>query len=190
VTFDVVLAGVGGQGVLSLATIVGWSALSEGRQVKQSEVHGMSQRGGAVSAHLRVADHDIASSLIPTGTARMILSLEPLESLRHLSQLAADGWVVSATTPVRNIPDYPPLEHVISELERLPHVVLVDADRLAHGAGLTRATNMVMAGAASRRLPVGVDTMEAVIRARFEPKGAKIVEQNLAAFRAGREASG
>jgi indolepyruvate ferredoxin oxidoreductase, beta subunit len=188
-TFDIVLAGVGGQGVLSLATMIAWSALREGRHVKQSEVHGMSQRGGAVSAHLRIADRDIASGLIPAGMARMVLSLEPLESLRYLRQLAPDGWVVTATAPVQNIPDYPPLDLVMTELRGLPRTVLVDADRLARAAGLARAANMVVAGAASPHLPIEDGTIEAAIRAQFAPKGEKVVKQNLAAFRAGREAS-
>lgn len=186
-TFDLVLAGVGGQGVLSLAAAIGWSAMREGRHVKQSEVHGMSQRGGAVSAHLRIADREIASALIPAGTARMILSLEPLEALRYLPHLAPDGWVVSATTPIRNIPDYPSLQALMTELQRLPHAALVDADHLAHAAGLTRAANMAVAGAACGRLPVAAETMEAFIRMRFAAGDGKVVEQNLAAFRAGRE---
>jgi len=187
-TFDIVLAGVGGQGVLSAAAIIGWSAMHEGRHVTQSEVHGMSQRGGAVSAHLRIADHEIASALVPVGAAGMVLSLEPLEALRHLPLLAQDGWVVSARDPVRNVPDYPPLDAVLAEFERLPHVVLVEADHLARQAGLARATNMVVAGAASRFLPVGVETMEAFIRSRFASKGEATVERNLTAFRAGRGA--
>ncbi len=186
-TFDVVLAGVGGQGVLSLAAVLGAAAVREGRHVMQSEVHGMSQRGGAVSAHLRIADREIASALIPAATAGMVIGLEPLESLRHLPQLAADGWVVTAAAPVRNFPDYPPPDQVVRELDRLPHVVLVDADRLAHEAGLPRASNMVLAGAASRYLPLDPATLEAVIRERFAAKGESSVAQNLAAFRAGRE---
>jgi indolepyruvate ferredoxin oxidoreductase beta subunit len=188
-TFDIVLAGVGGQGVLSLAAIVAWSALKEGLRVKQSEVHGMAQRGGAVVAHLRLADREIMSDLIPEGRAALILGLEPLESLRYLRYLSPTGTVITATTPVVNIPDYPPLEDVLARLRALPGgAVLLDAERLARQAGSARASNMVIAGAASHRLPIRLETMEQFIETRFAAKGEAVVRQNLAAFRAGREA--
>ena len=188
-TFDIVLAGVGGQGVLSLAAVIAAAARREGRQVLQSEVHGMSQRGGAVSAHLRIADGEIASALIPAGTARMVLGLEPLESLRHLPWLSPDGRVVTASAPVTNFEEYPPIAAVKGELDRLPRVTVVDAERLAHAAGLPRATNMVLAGAASRYMPIDAATLEAVLRERFAARGEQVALRNLAAFRAGREAS-
>ena len=188
-TFDIVLAGVGGQGVLSLAAVLAAAARREGRQVLQSEVHGMSQRGGAVSAHLRIADGEIASALIPAGTARMVLGLEPLESLRHLPWLSPDGWVVTASAPVTNFAEYPPMADVMGALDRLPRVTVIDAERLAHAAGLPRATNMVLAGAASRHVPIDAATLESVLREQFAAKGEQVVVRNLAAFRAGQEAS-
>lgn len=186
-TFDIILAGVGGQGVLSLSSIIAGAALDEGLFVKQSEVHGMAQRGGAVTAHLRLADRPIESDLVPLGVASMILSLEPLEALRYLEYLAADGTVITATQPVANIRDYPPLDSLLEAILSLPRSVLVDAAGLARQAGLAKATNMVMAGAASRWLPIGPATIERSIEARFASKGRTVVDQNLAALRAGQE---
>jgi indolepyruvate ferredoxin oxidoreductase beta subunit len=188
-TFDIVLAGVGGQGVLSLAALVAAAALDDGLYVKQSEVHGMSQRGGAVTSHLRLANHPIESELIPLGSASMILSLEPLESLRYLPYLAPNGWIVSATDPVKNLSTYPPLQDLLGSLRARPSVILVDAGVLARQAGLPRATNMVIAGAASSLLPVRAHTIERCVRTRFERMGATVVEQNLSAFHAGQRAT-
>ena len=188
-TFDIVLAGVGGQGVLSLAALIANAALDDGLFVKQSEVHGMSQRGGAVTSHLRLANHPIESELIPLGSASMILSLEPLESLRYLPYLAPDGWIVTATDPVRNLSTYPPLEDLLGSLRLRPSTLLVDAGALARQAGLPRATNMVIAGAASALLPVRAHALERCIRTTFERKGATVVGQNLSAFHAGQKAT-
>ncbi len=187
-TFDIVLAGVGGQGVLSLSGIIAAAALEEGLFVKQSEVHGMAQRGGAVTAHLRLSDGPIESDLVPLGAASMILSLEPLESLRYLEYLAPDGTVITATEPVANIPDYPALDTLVEAIASLPRAVLVDAAGLARTAGLVKATNMVMAGAAAPRLPIRLATIERSIETRFARKGPTVVARNLAALRAGQEA--
>jgi len=189
-TFDIILAGVGGQGVLSVSAIIASSAMKAGLAVKQSEVHGMSQRGGEVLANLRIADHPIASDLIPRGSAALLLSMEPLESLRYLDYLALDGTLITATEPVVNISDYPPIEDVLAQVRRLPRAILVDAERLARQAGSTRATNMVMVGAASHLLPVSFDSLEHFVQTMFAAKGAKVVETNLQALCAGREAAG
>jgi indolepyruvate ferredoxin oxidoreductase beta subunit len=185
--FDIILAGVGGQGVLSLSSIIATAALDEGLHVKQSEVHGMAQRGGAVTAHLRLSDQPIESDLLPLGTASLILSLEPLESLRYLQFLGPGGAVVTATQPVSNIDDYPALDELTAAIRRLPRAVLVDAAGIARHAGLPQATNMVMAGAASELLPIREATIDRAIRTRFARKGATVIDQNLAAFRAGQE---
>jgi indolepyruvate ferredoxin oxidoreductase beta subunit len=187
--FDIILAGVGGQGVLSVSAIIASSAMQEGLAVKQSEVHGMSQRGGAVLAHLRLSDRPIASDLIPRGSAALILSMEPLESLRYLEFLSADGTVVTATNPVANIPDYPPVDEVLGRIRSLPHALTVDAETLARRAGSARATNMVMVGAASPLLPVSFGTIEHFVQSVFAAKGAKVVETNLKALHAGRAAA-
>lgn len=188
-TFDIVLAGVGGQGVLSLSNLIARGAAADGLQVKQSEVHGMSQRGGSVTTHLRLSTDPIESPLIARGAADMLLGLEPLEALRYLDYLVGGGVVVSSTDPVRNIPTYPDLESVIEQLQGLPRVVLVQATALARAAGLTQATNVVLAGAASRWLPVRAETLEEGIRGFFTAKGEEVVARNLAAFRSGQEIS-
>ena len=187
--FDIILAGVGGQGVLSVSAIIASSAMKEGLYVKQSEVHGMSQRGGAVLANLRLGSAPVASDLIPRRAASMILSMEPLESLRYLQYLQPDGALITSTNPLVNIPDYPDLETLLAKIRTLPRATLVDGEHLARTAGSARATNMVMVGAASHRLPVKVETLEQFIQDLFAAKGPKVVETNLKAFRAGREAA-
>ena len=184
--YDVILAGVGGQGVLSLAAIIASAAMEEGLAVKQSEVHGMAQRGGAVQSHLRLASAPIASDLVPKGSASMILALEPLESLRYLDFLAPDGTVVTATNPVANIPDYPELTALLTRIRALPHAVLVDAESLAKREGNPAGVNVVMVGAASRWLPVAEATLRRNIERRFASRGAKVVEANMRLFDAGR----
>ena len=187
--FDIILAGVGGQGVLSLAGIIAAAALDDRLCVKQSEIHGMSQRGGAVFAHLRLADGPIESDLVALGSASMLLCMEPLESLRYLEYLSPSGTVITATEPVANMRNYPPIDELLAAIRSLPHAILVDAGGLAKSAGLAQATNCVLAGAAATLLPVKAATIERGIRQRFARKGPTIVEQNLAAFKAGQEAA-
>lgn len=184
---DVILAGVGGQGVLSVSATIARSALREGLHVKQTEVHGMAQRGGAVMAGLRLSDEPIHSDLIPRGSADLILGMEPLESLRYLAWLKPDGIVVTATGPVRNIPDYPDLETVLARIRTLPRSRLVDAEGLARRCANPKTSNVVMVGAASRLLPIRPETIVAEIRDMFARKGETVVRDNLNAFRAGRE---
>ncbi len=185
--YDMIIAGVGGQGVLSVAAIIASSAMKEGLYVKQSEVHGMSQRGGAVYANLRLSDAPIYSDLIADGTASMILSMEPLESLRYIHYLKDEGILITAENPERNIPDYPDLQELLSQIRTLPHALTIDARKLAMEAGSGRATNMVLAGAASHFLPIKAQTMQDFIKEIFARKGEKIVEINLKAFALGRE---
>jgi indolepyruvate ferredoxin oxidoreductase beta subunit len=187
--YDVILAGVGGQGVLSLSSIIAAAAMQEGLSVKQSEVHGMSQRGGAVLANLRMANQPVASDLVPVGGASLIVSLEPLESLRYLRYLSPSGAVVTSTVPVKNIPDYPDLERLLDAVRTLPHPFLIDAEAAARKAGSAKAANMVLIGAASRLLPLRSETIERCIAQRFASKGQAVVTQNLNAYRAGREAA-
>ncbi len=187
--FDIILAGVGGQGVLSVSAVIASSAMKEGLHVKQSEVHGMSQRGGAVVANLRLSDRPIASDLIPKGAASMILSMEPIESLRYLEYLTPGGTLITAAEPVINITDYPPIADVLAQVGRVPHATIVEAERLARQAGSARATNMVMVGAASHWLPVSVDSIEHFVRTLFAAKGDKVVDTNVKALRAGRDAA-
>lgn len=184
---DIILSGVGGQGILSIAAIIGKAALNEGLRIKQAEVHGMSQRGGDVQSNLRISSEPIASDLIPQGGADIIISLEPMEALRYLPWLSSDGWVITNTTPFVNIPNYPENEALEGELKRLPHVVALDVDALARQAASPRAANIVLLGAAAPFLGLEAEKLEQGIRDIFARKGDAVVETNLAAFRAGYE---
>lgn len=186
---DVILAGVGGQGVLSLSTVIASGALRQGLCIKESEVHGMAQRGGAVMAHLRISDAPAFSALVPRGTADLILGMEPVESLRYLDYLSPAGTLVTSIEPLVNIPDYPDLPEVLNALRSSPRVHLVDARELARQAGSASAANVVMVGATSHLLPVTPEMIEASIRAVFGHKGERVVETNLRAFRLGAEAA-
>lgn len=184
--YDIILAGVGGQGVLSMAAIISMGAMEDGLHVRQSEVHGMAQRGGAVLAHLRLSSRPISSDLISRGRAGMILSLEPLESLRYLSYLSPGGGiVVTSKDPVKNIPDYPDLEKLYDTIRNLEQSKLIDAEGEARKAGTVRAANMVMVGAASECLPVQPSALEKAIAGLFKSKGKDLVDVNIEAFRMG-----
>lgn len=184
--YDIALRGVGGQGGISISVIVAKAAMAEGLRVKQSEVHGMSQRGGEVSAFLRISDEEPASPMIPKGSADLVLSFEPLEALRALPWLdAGSGRVVTASAPVKNIPDYPDPEAVLAELRALPRCDIVDADALAREAGNARTANAALVGAAARYLPLRPESLEAALREQFAAKGEAVVAANLEAFRLG-----
>ncbi len=180
--YDIILAGVGGQGILSIATIIADAAVNAGLQIKQAEVHGMSQRGGEVESGLRLSDTAIYSDLLPAGSAEMILSMEPMEALRYLPFLSRDGYVITSTAPFRNIPDYPE-DAVKKDLEILPHVVGIDIETLARENSMPKSANMILLGAAARH--IGILTPEHLkesIARIFGRKGRQIVETNLRAF--------
>ena len=185
---DIILAGVGGQGIISIAAVIGYAALQEKMFLKQSEVHGMSQRGGDVMSNLRISHNEIASDLIPFGQADLIISVEPLESLRYLPYLSpSSGWLVTNTVPFNNIPNYPELPKVIAEIEKLPRHVALDADQLAKEAGSSRSANMVILGATSPFLGLSYEKFEAAIRFTFRTKGDAVIQKNLDALRLGKE---
>jgi indolepyruvate ferredoxin oxidoreductase, beta subunit len=184
---DIILAGVGGQGILSIAAIIGTAAIQSGLHLKQAEVHGMSQRGGDVQSNLRLSDKEIASDLIPRGKADMIISVEPMESLRYLPMLSMEGWVVTNVKPYVNIPNYPDLDKVMSEIESLPNHIAIDADKIAHELGSAKSANMVVLGAASPFLEIDYNKLEDAIRTIFGSKGEEIIQLNLDAMRAGRK---
>jgi len=186
---DIILAGVGGQGILSIAFVIDNAALKEGIHFKQAEVHGMAQRGGAVQSHLRLSKQEIFSDLIPKGEADLILSVEPLEALRYIDYLSPDGILISSRSPFMNIPDYPDLDEILGKLAALERAIVVDADALAKKAGLSKAQNMVMLGAASSFLILDKDNLKEYIRVLFAPRGEKVLDINLEAFRLGREAA-
>lgn len=186
---DVVLAGVGGHGVVSLGMVLAACGRADGLEVKLSEVHGMAQRGGSVQANLRLSDKPIHGALIGRATADVLLGTEPLESLRYIWTLSPSGVLLSAIDPHVNIPDYPPIEELEAQLRTLPRAVLIEANKLARESGTAKAANVVMAGAASRFLPLTVGSFEKQIRKAFKRKGEKVVEANLRAFHKGREAA-
>jgi indolepyruvate ferredoxin oxidoreductase beta subunit len=186
---DIILAGVGGQGTISIAFVIASAALKEGLNVKQSEVHGMAQRGGAVQSHLRLSRSRIWSDLIPRGGADLILSVEPLEALRYLGYLSPQGRIVTSSSPYVNIPDYPDLEELIARIRAIPGSVVVDSEKLAKEAGTIRAQNTVVLGAAARHLIVAEEGLKEYIRALFERRGEKVLMANLKAFDLGRGAA-
>jgi indolepyruvate ferredoxin oxidoreductase beta subunit len=184
---DIILSGVGGQGILSIAATIGMAALENHLKLKQAEVHGMSQRGGAVQSHLRISEKEIASDLIPLGNADLIISVEPMESLRYLPWLSESGWLVTNTTPFVNIPDYPDMKELLTEIEKLPNHIAINSDEIARQVKSPRSTNIVMLGAASPFLDLPYESLENGIKKIFGRKGEKIVQLNLDALKAGRE---
>ena len=182
---DIILAVVGGQGILSIATVIGLAAANNQLMIKQAEVHGMSQRGGAVYSHLRLSDRPIASDLIPAGKADLILSVEPMEALRYIPYLAPNGWLVTNTHPFVNIGNYPDLPSLIEQLNAVQHRILVDADALALECGNIKASNMVMLGAAVPFLKMEVHEIKKSVRSFFERKGEDVVAINLRALQMG-----
>lgn len=184
---DIILSGVGGQGILSIATVIGATALKEGLFIKQAEVHGMSQRGGDVQSNLRISSEPISSDLIPLGKADLIISLEPMEALRYLPYLKKEGWLITNSTPFVNVTNYPDSEAVIKTIKEMKNSIVIDVDSIAKEAGSQRSANIVLLGAASPFLGLEIDKMEDGVRMVFGRKGEDIVEMNLKAFRAGLE---
>jgi indolepyruvate ferredoxin oxidoreductase beta subunit len=187
---DVVLAGVGGQGVLILSHILARAGLRYGWTVKQGEVHGMSQRGGAVQAHLRMAEREVAAPLIPRGTAHLIVATEPLEALRAAEYLAPDGQVVTSVARIDEVEGYPDEATLEARLAELPGLVTVDGPGLAREAGSARAANVVVLGAALDLLPLPAELVEDEVGGTFADRGARLVEVNRRALEAGRQAAG
>ena len=185
---DIILAGVGGQGILSIATVIGEAALKDGLYLKQAEVHGMSQRGGDVQSNLRLSSEPIYSDLIAKGGADIIISLEPMEALRYLPYLKPDGWIVSSCKPFVNIPNYPDIEQVLEHIKAVKNHVLLDVEVLAKEAGAPlQAANMVLLGAAIPMLGIDHDKIVAGVERIFARKGEAVVAANIAAIEAGYE---
>lgn len=184
---DIVLAGVGGQGILTIAAIIGKVAVAEGLHVKQSEIHGMSQRGGSVFSHLRLSDEPVWADQITAGNADILVAMEPMEALRYAQMLSPDGVLVTNAAAVVNIPDYPEYSSVLECVRAFPNAVCIDADSIAKAAGSPRAVNIVLLGAISRHIAL-LDSaiLERAISEHFAAKGERVVESNLAAYQAGR----
>lgn len=184
---NIILAGVGGQGILTIAAVIDTAALASNLNIKQSEVHGMSQRGGAVQSHLRISNKEIHSDLIPLGKADIIISVEPMELLRYIPYLKKDGLLVTDSNPFENISNYPELKEIYNEIKSHPNSFLIDAKQIAKDLGNSKATNMVLLGAASSLLPLSEKSLEDAIKTLFERKGERIVNKNLEAFKKGKE---
>ena len=187
---DIILSGVGGQGILSIAATIGLAAVENNLCLKQSEVHGMSQRGGDVQSHFRLSDNPVSSDLIPYGQADLIISVEPMESLRYLPWLSKHGWLVTNSNPFINIPDYPPVDEILSEIRKIKNNIIIDADAIAKEIGSARSGNIVVLGAASPFIEMPFASLENAVRKLFERKGEEIVEGNLKALKAGRNFTG
>jgi len=185
---DIILAGVGGQGILTIATIIGEAALRQGLHIKQTEVHGMSQRGGDVHSNIRISAHPIHSGLIGKGNADAVISLEPMEALRYAGHLKKGGRIITSTVPFINISNYPDIEQILAELRRLPDVTLIDAEAIARESGAARSANIVLLGAASPALGIEYEKLEESVNAIFGRKDKAVAESNLRALAAGREA--
>lgn len=186
---DIILSGVGGQGILSIAACIGLAAMDHGLFLKQAEVHGMSQRGGAVQSHLRISSEEVISDLISLGEADMILSVEPMESLRYLPFLNENGCLVTNSKPYVNIDNYPSLDSIIGEIKKVKNHVIIDADDIAHSLGLSKSSNMVMLGAASNFISIPPALFEKAIAKMFHRKGQKLIDLNIQAFHEGRNYS-
>ena len=185
---DIILAGVGGQGILSIATVIGQAALAEGWYLKQAEVHGMSQRGGEVQSHLRISTEPIWSDLIPQGKADIILSLEPLEALRYVPWLTPEGCVVTSSVPFRNIDNYPDIDQVYAAVKACPKHILIDTDALVKEINApVQAANMVLLGAAIPMLGIEPEIMKTALQKVFARKSEAVVETNIRALMAGYE---
>lgn len=184
---DIILGGVGGQGILTIAAAIGLAAVNNNLYLKQAEVHGMSQRGGDVQSHLRISDNPIFSDLIAKGSADIILAVEPMEALRYLPFLKKGGYVITNIVPFNNIPDYPEVDDIMKEINALPNKIAIDADKIAKDMGSARASNIVMLGAATPFIGISIEEIEKGVISLFEKKGQEIVDMNIKALRAGYE---
>lgn len=180
---NIILSGVGGQGILSIATIIGEAATEAGLYLKQAEVHGMSQRGGDVQSNLRLSTDPICSDLIPHGQADIIISMEPMEALRYVPFLSKEGWVVTSSEPFINIPNYPEYHTLLDDLNLLPNVKMLNIDTLAHENQIPKSANMILFGLAARCIGIlSPEQLRSAIGRVFSIKGDKIVESNYKAF--------
>ena len=186
---DIILCGVGGQGILSIATIIGEAAMKEGLYIKQAEVHGMSQRGGDVQSNLRISSTPIHSDLIGDGQADVIISMEPMEALRYLPYLNKEnGWIITSSVPFVNIPNYPDMELIKSEYAKMKNTISIDIEKMVKDNGIARSANVILLGAALKAIGIERDKVENAIRTVFGRKGENVVEANIKALAIGIEA--
>jgi indolepyruvate ferredoxin oxidoreductase beta subunit len=185
--FDLVIAGVGGQGTILASDIIGKAAVKEGLPVMAAETHGMAQRGGSVVNHLRIGCE--LGSLIPLKSADALIALEPSEALRYIEYLSDEGIVIVNTEPVlpvtvtSGISSYPDMGEIIDYLEQRFTVKAFNAVQLAKEAGHVQSMNTVMIGAVSKYLPLSKDVLLDCVKASV-PK--RTVDINIKAFGIGR----
>ncbi len=184
---NIILSGVGGQGILTIAAVLDTAALNENLFIKQSEVHGMSQRGGAVQSHVRISDKEIFSDLIPEGKADLILSVEPMEALRYMPFLKKDGWLVTDSEAFINTSNYPEKNDLFDQIKKHPNHVIINATEIAKAIGNSKVANIVLLGAASAIIPLSEDSMIEAIKKLFQHKSEKIIKLNLEAFTEGKK---
>lgn len=183
---DIILCGVGGQGILSIATIIGEAAMNENLYIKQAEVHGMSQRGGDVQSNLRISSDPINSDLIAKGSADVIISMEPMEALRYLPYLNKNGWIITSSTPFVNIPNYPDIEIINADLAKMKNVIVLDIETMAKENNIPRSANVILLGAAQKAIGIEYSKLEDAIRRVFGRKGEAIVDANIKALALGK----
>ena len=180
---DIILAGVGGQGILTIATIIGDAAAVAGINLKQAEVHGMSQRGGDVQSNLRLSTETIYSDLVREGAADLIISMEPMEALRYLPYLNKEGWVVTSSQPLKNIPNYPNEEAIMEELQALPHMAALAIEDIAKQNNMPKSANIVLLGMAAPYIEIlSPEQLRQSIARVFASKGEQVVKINQQAF--------
>ena len=183
---DIILAGVGGQGILSIATVIAEAATRAGIHLKQAEVHGMSQRGGDVQSHLRLSTEPIHSDLIPHGEADLIIAMEPMEALRYVPWLTPDGWVITSSEPFINIPNYPDTDTILQALQALPRLRMQPIEAQARQLGAPKSANMILLGMAAPYLELlSPDQLKEAIATVFARKGSDIVSKNQASLTLG-----
>jgi len=180
---NIILSGVGGQGILTLASIIDTAALYQNLFVKQSEVHGMSQRGGAVQCHVRLSDKQIYSDLIPEGETDLILSAEPMELLRHIPYLKKNGWIITDSSTFENIVNYPDKHELYKQIKTHWNHIIINAKSCAKEMGNSKICNMILLGAAAEHLPIEEEKFIQAIRYFFKEKSEKIILKNIEAFK-------
>ncbi|HOV82839.1 MAG TPA: indolepyruvate oxidoreductase subunit beta [Methanothrix sp.] len=185
---DLVIAGVGGQGVLLISDVIGRATVLAGKPVCGAETHGMAQRGGSVINHTRIGCR--YSPLVAAGSADLLVALEPVEGLRFSHFLSREGVALVNTRPVLPVTvtlgqaAYPPLEKLIELLgQRCSNVIAMDASLLAEKAGTSQAMNMVMLGALSRYIPL---PEELILQALYNVVSPRFLDANERAFALGK----
>ena len=138
-------------------------------------------------SHLRISSTPVSSDLIPYGKADIIISVEPMESLRYLDYLSPEGWVITNTKPFENINHYPDFDKLMQSIRALPHRIFVDAEQMAHEVGSVKASNMVMLGAALPFLKLSEKSVNEAVQNLFSSKGEQVVVLNLKAIQLGNE---